>query len=142
MSVRASKFQPTGRTHLAARVTRKRPRCDAECHRVLEAVAQHVPQSLRRVQRCAYQAEIRRISIARVIGEFVISEDIDGNAFVEYRNPCELGGFDVSNLIAVADLGVRDHEARSRRSAQPQGLLADRCRRGSGRQSGRPDPHR
>jgi hypothetical protein len=34
-------------------------------------------------------------------------DDTDANAFVEYRNLCELGGFDVSGPIAVADIMAR-----------------------------------
>jgi hypothetical protein len=43
-----------------------------------------------------------RISIARVVGELVFPEDGNANRFVEYRNLCELGGFDVSSPISVA----------------------------------------
>jgi DNA-binding transcriptional MerR regulator len=37
-----------------------------------------------------------RISIARVVGEVIVYEGKDSDGFVEYRNLCELGGFDVS----------------------------------------------
>ena len=47
-----------------------------------------------------------RISIARMIGEFMIP--VGGlDSFVEYRNPCELGGADASGPLAVADLIAR-----------------------------------
>ena len=48
-----------------------------------------------------------RISIARVVGEFMIPNETDANGFVEYRNLCELGGFDVSGPIALADILAR-----------------------------------
>lgn len=42
-----------------------------------------------------------------MIGEHVIPEDTSGNGCVEYRNLCELGGFDASVPIGVADLIAR-----------------------------------
>ncbi len=49
-----------------------------------------------------------RISIARMLGEFVIPDGPETDAgFVEYRNLSELGGFDVSGPIALADIMAR-----------------------------------
>lgn len=44
-----------------------------------------------------------RISVARVVGEFLIPNETDANGFVEYRNLCELGAFDTSGPLALAD---------------------------------------
>jgi hypothetical protein len=67
-----------------------------------------------------------RISIARVVGEFVIPEDTEKDAgFVEYRNLCELGGFDVSGPVTVADILARVGAGEYRVSAygfEPRGL--------------------
>lgn len=65
-----------------------------------------------------------RISIARMIGEFMISEGAV-DSFVEYRNLCELGGFDASGPLAVADLIARIGAGEYRVSAygfEPRGL--------------------
>jgi DNA-binding transcriptional MerR regulator len=69
--------------------------------------------------------ESTRISIARVVGEFVIPEDANANGFVEYRNLCELGGFDVSGPVTVADILARVGAGEYRVSAygfEPRGL--------------------
>lgn len=66
-----------------------------------------------------------RISIARVAGEFVIPEGTNTNGFVEYRNLCELGGFDVSGPFTVADILARVGAGEYRVSAygfEPRGL--------------------
>jgi DNA-binding transcriptional MerR regulator len=66
-----------------------------------------------------------RISIARVVGEFVIPEAANANGFVEYRNLCELGGFDVTGPIAIADILARVGAGEYRVSAygfDPRGL--------------------
>jgi len=63
--------------------------------------------------------------VTRVLGEFMISEGTGPNAFVEYRNLCELGGFDASGPIAVADLVSRVGAGEYRVSAygfDPRGL--------------------
>jgi len=67
-----------------------------------------------------------RISIARMLGEFVIPDgpEIDAG-FVEYRNLSELGGFDVSGAIALADIMARVGAGEYRVSAygfDPRGL--------------------
>ena len=69
--------------------------------------------------------ESTRISIARMVGEFVIPDETSGNGFVEYRNLCELGGFDASGPISVADLIARVGAGEYRVSAygiEPRGL--------------------
>ena len=48
-----------------------------------------------------------RISIARMIEEFMILDGTAADAFVEYCNLCELGGFGVSGPISVADVIAR-----------------------------------
>jgi DNA-binding transcriptional MerR regulator len=66
-----------------------------------------------------------RISIARVVGEFMIPDDTDANGFVEYRNLNELGGFDVSGPLALADILARVGAGEYRVSAygfEPRGL--------------------
>jgi DNA-binding transcriptional MerR regulator len=66
-----------------------------------------------------------RISIARMVGEFAIPEDTSANGFVEYRNLCELGGFDASGPLSVADLIARVGAGEYRVSAygfEPRGL--------------------
>jgi len=66
-----------------------------------------------------------RISIARMIGEFMISDGAAVDAFVEYRNLCELGGFDASGPITIADIMARVGAGEYRVSAygfEPRGL--------------------
>ena len=60
-----------------------------------------------------------------MVGEFVIPEDTDANSFVEYRNLCELGGFDVSGPISIADIVARVGPGEYRVSGygfEPRGL--------------------
>jgi DNA-binding transcriptional MerR regulator len=67
-----------------------------------------------------------RISIACMIGEFMISEGTAVDAFIEYRNLRELGGFDASGPISVADTIARVGAGEYRVSAygfEPRGLL-------------------
>lgn len=66
-----------------------------------------------------------RISLARVVGEVVLFEGKESDAFVEYRNLCELGGFDVSGPIVVADIIARVGAGEYRVTAygfEPRGL--------------------
>jgi hypothetical protein len=66
-----------------------------------------------------------RISIARIVGEFALPDDDYARGFVEYRNLCELGGFDASGPISVADITARVGEGEYRVSAygfEPRGL--------------------
>jgi hypothetical protein len=60
-----------------------------------------------------------------MVGEFVIPEETGGNGFIEYRNLCELGGFDVSGPIALVDIMARVGAGEYRVSAygfEPHGL--------------------
>lgn len=68
-----------------------------------------------------------RISIARAIGEFVIPmyDDPDCDAFQEYRNLAELGGFTVSGPIELSEIASRVGAGEYRVSAygfDPPGL--------------------
>jgi DNA-binding transcriptional MerR regulator len=66
-----------------------------------------------------------RISLARMAGELVIADDTEAGALVEYRNLCELGGFDVSGPISVADIMARVGAGEYRVTAygfEPRGL--------------------
>ena len=66
-----------------------------------------------------------RISVARMIGEFMIPENTSGDGFVEHRNLCELGGFDASGPLSVADIIARVGAGEYRVSAygfEPRGL--------------------
>ncbi|MBV8757610.1 MAG: hypothetical protein JO257_10055 [Deltaproteobacteria bacterium] len=66
-----------------------------------------------------------RISIARVVGDLMIPNETDANGFVEYRNLSELGGFDASGPIALADILARVGAGEYRVSAygfEPRGL--------------------
>jgi len=73
-----------------------------------------------------------RISIARMIGEFMISDSTAADAFVEYRNLCDLGGFDVSGPLAVADLIARVGAGESAYGFEPRGLRWEVFVRGGG----------
>ena len=60
-----------------------------------------------------------------MIDEFMFPGEGGGNSFVEYRNLCELGGFDVSAPIAVADILARVGAGEYRVTAygfEPRGL--------------------
>jgi hypothetical protein len=50
-----------------------------------------------------------RISVARVVGEYVLPDATDeaATSFVEYRNVAELGGFIASGPIAVSEITSR-----------------------------------
>jgi DNA-binding transcriptional MerR regulator len=90
-----------------------------------EAIRRVTPVQLAQLLAALPAKQATRISIARVVGEFVIPEDTDVTAFVEYRNLCELGGFDVSGPISVADVIARVGAGEYRVSAygfEPRGL--------------------
>ena len=61
-----------------------------------------------------------------MLGEFVIADGPDTDAgFVDYRNLAELGGFDVSGPIALADIMARVGAGEYRVTAygfDPRGL--------------------
>ena len=58
-----------------------------------------------------------RISIARVIGEYMVGDGVDATSFVEYRNLAELGGFVASSPIDVAEIAGRVGAGEHRVSA-------------------------
>ena len=108
----------------AGELQRKEPALPAR-HTDRDAIRRVTPVQLAQLLAALPSKQSTRISIARMVGEFVIPEDTDGNAFVEHRNLCELGGFDVANPIAVADIMARVGAGEYRVSAygfEPRGL--------------------
>lgn len=103
---------------------RKEPALPAR-HTDQEAIRRVTPVQLAQLLAALPTKQATRISIARMVGEFVLSDDADTNAFVEYRNLCELGGFDVTGPIAIADILARVGAGEYRVSAygfDPRGL--------------------
>lgn len=103
---------------------RKEPALPAR-HTDQEAIRRVTPVQLAQLLAALPTKQATRISIARMVGEFVLSDDTDANAFVEYRNLCELGGFDVTGPIAIADILARVGAGEYRVSAygfDPRGL--------------------
>ena len=103
---------------------RKEPALPAR-HTDQEAIRRVTPVQLAQLLAALPTKQATRISIARMVGEFVLSEDADTNAFVEYRNLCELGGFDVTGPIAIVDILARVGAGEYRVSAygfDPRGL--------------------
>jgi DNA-binding transcriptional MerR regulator len=108
----------------AGELQRKEPALPAR-HSDQDAIRRVTPVQLAQLLAALPSKESTRISIARMIGEFVLSDDADTNAFVEYRNLCELGGFDVTGPIANADILARVGAGEYRVSAygfDPRGL--------------------
>jgi len=108
----------------AGELQRKEPALPAR-HTDQDAIRRVTPVQLAQLLAALPSKQSTRISVARMVGEFVIPEDADGNSFVEYRNLCELGGFDASGPIAVADLMARVGAGEYRVSAygfEPRGL--------------------
>jgi DNA-binding transcriptional MerR regulator len=108
----------------AGELQRKEPALPAR-HTDQDAIRRVTPVQLAQLLAALPPKQSTRISIARMVGEFVIPEDTDGNSFVEYRNLCELGGFDVSGPITVADMMARVGAGEYRVSAygfEPRGL--------------------
>jgi hypothetical protein len=95
-------------------------------HTDQDAIRRVTPEQLAQLLAALPDKHSTRISIARAIGEFVIPEGTEKDAgFVEYRNLCELGGFDVSGPIAVADILARVGAGEYRVSAygfDPRGM--------------------
>lgn len=91
-----------------------------------EAIRRVTPVQLAQLLASLPAKQTTRISIARLLGEFMIPDGPAVNAgFVEYRNLSELGGFDVSGPIALADLVARVGAGEYRLSAygfEPRGL--------------------
>jgi hypothetical protein len=106
----------------AGELQRNEPALPAR-HTDQDAVRRVTPVQLAQLLAALPSKQSTRISIARMIGEFMISEGAD--AFVEYRNLCELGGFDASGPVTVADIIARVGAGEYRVSAygyDPRGL--------------------
>jgi DNA-binding transcriptional MerR regulator len=108
----------------AGELQRKEPALPAR-HTDQDAIRRVTPVQLAQLLASLPSNQSTRISIARMIGEFMISEGNAADAFVEYRNLCELGGFNASAPLAVADLVARVGAGEYRVSAygfEPRGL--------------------
>ncbi len=108
----------------AGELQRKEPALPAR-HTEQDVIRRVTPVQLAQLLAALPSKQSTRISIARMIGEFVVPEETSGNGFVEYRNLCELGGFDASGPLAVADLIARLGAGEYRVSAygfEPRGL--------------------
>ena len=94
-------------------------------HSDQDAIRHATPVHLAHLLAALPPKQSTRISIARMLGEFMISEGTGADAFVEYRNLCELGGFDVTGPSSVADIVARVGAGEYRVSAygfEPRGL--------------------
>jgi hypothetical protein len=108
----------------AGELQRKEPALPPR-HTDQDAIRRVTPVQLAQLLAALPTKQTTRISIARMVGEFVIPEDANANGFVEYRNLCELGGFDVTGPIAIADILARVGAGEYRVSAygfEPRGL--------------------
>ena len=108
----------------AGELQRKEPALPAR-HTDQDAIRRVTPVQFAQLLAALPAKQPTRISIARMLGEFVLSDDADTNAFVEYRNLSELGGFDVTGPIAIADILARVGAGEYRVSAygfDPRGL--------------------
>ena len=109
----------------AGELQRKEPARPAR-HTDQDAIRRVTPEQLAQLLAGLPEKHTTRISLARMVGEFVIPEGTDKDAgFVEYRNLLELGGFDVSGPIAIADIVARVGAGEYRVSAygfEPRGL--------------------
>lgn len=108
----------------AGELQRKEPALPAR-HTDPDVVRHVTPVQLAQLLAALPSKQSTRISIARMIGELLISEGTPADALVEYRNLCELGGFDASGPISVADITARVGEGEYRVSAygfEPRGL--------------------
>jgi hypothetical protein len=103
---------------------RKEPALPAR-HTDQDAIRRVTPVQLAQLLAALPSKQSTRISIARMVDEFVVPTEGDDNAFVEYRNLCELGGFDASGALSIADLIARVGAGEYRVSAygfEPRGL--------------------
>jgi len=108
----------------AGELQRKEPALPAR-HTDREASRWVTPVQLAQLLAALPSKQATRISIARVVGEFMIPNDTDANGFVEYRNLSELGGFEVSGAISTADILARVGAGEYRVSAygfEPRGI--------------------
>jgi hypothetical protein len=91
----------------AGELHRKEPALPAR-HTDQDVIRRVTPVQLAQLLAALPSKQPTRISIARMVGEFVVPEDNEKDVgFVEYRNLCELGGFDVSGPVTVADILAR-----------------------------------
>ncbi len=91
----------------AGELQRKEPALPAR-HTDQDAIRRVTAVQLAQLLAALPAKQTTRISVARVVGEFVIPEGPENESgFVEYRNLSELGGFDVSGPIALADIMAR-----------------------------------
>jgi DNA-binding transcriptional MerR regulator len=108
----------------AGELQRKEPALPAR-HTDLEASRRVTTVQLAQLLAALPAKQSTRISIARVVGELMVANEADAHGFVEYRNLSELGGFDVSGPIAVADILARVGAGEYRVSAygfEPRGV--------------------
>ncbi len=108
----------------AGELQHKEPALPAR-HTDQDVIRRVTPVQLAQLLAALPSKQATRISIARMVGEFVLPDEDGGNSFVEYRNLCELGGFDVSGPIALADIMARVGAGEYRVSAygfDPRGL--------------------
>jgi hypothetical protein len=110
----------------AGELQRKEPALPAR-HTDQDVIRHATPVLLAQLLAALPAKQTTRISVARVVGEFAVPDVNDASpaGFVEYRNLCELGGFDVSGPIAVADIMARVGAGEYRVSAygfEPRGL--------------------
>lgn len=108
----------------AGELQRKEPALPAR-HTDQDVIRRVTPVQFAQLLAAVPAKQSTRISIARMVGEFVIPDETSGNGFVEYRNLCELGGFDVSGPISAADIMARVGAGEYRVSAygfEPRGL--------------------
>jgi hypothetical protein len=108
----------------AGELQRKEPALPAR-HTDQEASRWVTPVQLAQLLAALPAKQSTRISIARVVGDLMIPYEADPNGFVEYRNLCELGGFDASGPIVIADILARVGAGEYRVSAygfDPRGL--------------------
>jgi hypothetical protein len=109
----------------AGELQRREPALPAR-HTDQDVIRRITPVQLAELLAALPAKQATRISVARMIGEFVVPEDTEKDVgFVEYRNLCELGGFDVSGPVTVADILARIGAGEYRVSAygfEPRGL--------------------
>jgi len=99
-------------------------------HTDQDAIRCVTPVELAQLLAALPSKQLTRISIARMIDEFMISGST-AEAFVECRNLSELGGFEVCGPIALADVMARVGAGECRVTAysfDPRGF-AGKCSR-------------
>lgn len=94
-------------------------------HSDQDASRRVTPVQLAQLLQALPERQSTRLSIARVLGEFMIPDDTSVHGGVEYSNLTELGGFTVTGPIALADVAARVGPGEYRVSAygfDPRGL--------------------